>query len=139
TLPIAAVLAVICSNAQGQTFTQPATGTTGNWSTPGNWSPGVPVSDPTTAITFNTFGGNANTYTLTNDLGAFTVNSFTFNSFGTGSFTTTQTTALTFGGTTPFINFNGSENVSVLGTGIVLASPTTIGGSGTGALTFGSI
>jgi len=92
---------------------------------------------------FVTFGGNANSYTLTNDISALTENSFTFSNFGTGTFTLTSTNAFTLSGTNPFINLNGSASTTISGTGGLVLAPTTgtttFGGNGNSSLTISSI
>lgn len=77
----------------------------GGWSTGTNWSGGVaPVSGNTTALEFTAAGDVS--YTATNDIGAFTVNSLKINNTGTGNITLTGPTAntLTFAGTNPELN-----------------------------------
>src|SRR4051812_13800290 len=57
--------------AQTYTWTQPASGTSGNWSA-GAWAPAVPVSGTTTALAFDVYGGQSS-YSFTNDVGPLTI------------------------------------------------------------------
>jgi autotransporter-associated beta strand protein len=68
------------------TYTGPsgttAAPTSGNWSVNTNWSPQLtPLSDPTTELDFNG-PATGTTYTATNDIGAFTLNTIKLNSAG---------------------------------------------------------
>ncbi|HEY2783544.1 MAG TPA: autotransporter-associated beta strand repeat-containing protein [Fimbriiglobus sp.] len=121
------------------TWTQPLTGTTGNWST-GPWSPGVPTSGTTTVLNFNVLAGSS-AYTFTNDIGAFTVNGLNLNNFSTNDLTLDLgANPLTFDGATPFLANNGPGNVTISGTGgIVLNADTAINGSGNGTFSIDAI
>src|SRR4051794_11113574 len=72
----AAVALLTPAAVTAQTWTNPAGG---NWSVPGNWTPGVPTSGTTTALTFGSAATQAATYTANNDLPPFTLNSVTIN------------------------------------------------------------
>jgi autotransporter-associated beta strand protein len=141
-------LALLAAPAAGQTtyiWNQPATGTTGNWST-ATWSPGVPVSGAANVLRFNGLPvgtGTANSFTFTNDLGAFTANGLILNNSTVNNLATTGATltlalganALTLDGTSPFLQAVGQANVAVTGTaGIDLAAATTVTGAGGGFL-----
>lgn len=102
----------------------------GNWSTGTNWAGGTPpVSDAATALVFAASG--AASYTATNDIGSFTLNSLTVNNIGTGVVSLTGSVAantFVFGGTDPVINvssgtalflglMNGSATITKTGGG----------------------
>jgi autotransporter-associated beta strand protein len=123
-------------------FLQPTTGTAGNMSTTANWAGGVtPVSGTSNVLSFTTLGANANSYTLTNDIGPLTMNSVRFTPYGTGTFTVALgSNALTLDGTSPSIVLNGQNNATISGTGgVVLNATTNVTGSGNGPLTISSI
>jgi autotransporter-associated beta strand protein len=142
-LGMLAALAVLATmpKAQSQSFLQPNTGTAGNWSTASLWSPALPTSGTSTALTFNILGGNTNAYTFTNDLGAFTANSLSFNHFGSGTFTVALgSNALTLDGTNPFFSLNGAGASVISGAGgVVLNANTSVLGSGNGSLNISSV
>jgi len=90
---------------------------TGTWNTAANWTPnGVPTSGTATALIFNASGTTS--YTSTNNIGTFTLNSLTVNNTGTGVVTITGAAAantLTLAGTTPTITTTGSGITNFLG------------------------
>jgi autotransporter-associated beta strand protein len=141
---VAAVVAVtvLAADARAQTYTwfQPATGTAGSWAT-ATWVPGVPVPGTTTVLALNTLSGNTNSYTFTNDIGAFTANGLTFNNSGTGTLTVDlAANPLTLGGANPFLANNGPGSVSVSGAGgVILTGPTVFTGTGPGFLGVSSV
>jgi autotransporter-associated beta strand protein len=130
--------ALVAGRADAQTtysWTQPGTGTAANWSA-GPWSPGTPVSGTGTVLEFDALFGSGD-YTFTNNLGAFTLNGMALNNWGASTLTlSTGTSALTFGGTNPFLTNNGPGNVTLSGSGgVVLGANTTVGGAGNGTFT----
>lgn len=102
-----AALGMVPMLSQAQTWNT----TDGNWNTGANWAGGaVPVSGATTALVFEATG--ATSYTATNDIGAFTLNSLTINNTGTGNITLTGPAAntLTFAGTNPELNVSAGSS-----------------------------
>jgi autotransporter-associated beta strand protein len=130
--------------SQAQTtyaWTQPNSGTSGNWNNHPGWATGNPVSGTSTILSFTTLGGNANAFTFTNDIGSFTANGLSFNNYGSGTFTIAAgTTVFTMGGTNPFYSMNGAGNSVFSGTGgVVLNANTTVNGGGNGYLNITSV
>jgi autotransporter-associated beta strand protein len=105
--------------------------TDGNWNVTDNWrdglsAPAVPPGGDTTALIFNASGTTS--YTATNNLGPFTLNSITVANSGSGMVTLAGD-ALTLGGTTPTFDVTGAVTVNnVLG-------GTSLIKTGTGTLT----
>lgn len=102
----AGYLAPVC---EAQIFEWTGLGT-GSWSDGASWSPGVPISDPTTALVFD----NLTAGTTTHNLGAnFILNSLTLGEGNGGrTFNASGGSTLVFAGTTPFI-----ENADTAGVG----------------------
>jgi fibronectin-binding autotransporter adhesin len=124
------------AHAQAVTNTYTA-GTTGVWSNGANWTPAAaPTPGPTTVLEFDATAAQA--YTATNDLGAFQLNGLVFNSTSTGTVTLVgglpNFTADGVGGN-PFLTQAGSGAAVVLNP-VTVANPLTVGGTGTGPLTF---
>lgn len=119
----------ILSSSQAQNW---ATSVNGNWTDGTKWVGGVaPVSGATTALTFGASGAAA--YTATNDnAGTFTLNSITGTSTSTGLITLAGN-QLSFGGTNPAINQNGSGAIQI-SNAIDLAARLTFGGTGSGTV-----
>src|SRR4029077_8491314 len=78
-LRFGALLAVLAISryAEATTYTWTGGGGNDNWSTPGNWSAGVPVGIDTTDLVF---GGNTNLGTLATPLNQNIANPFLLNS-----------------------------------------------------------
>src|SRR6516165_8819674 len=104
----------------------------GMWSVGGNWDV-APVSGNTTALVFGSLATQASSYTATNDIGPFTLNSLTFNNNAGTLVTIGGANALTFAGTTPAITM-GAGNATIT-PAVNLGATTMIGGGG-GTLTF---
>jgi autotransporter-associated beta strand protein len=126
------VIALMNTQAWGQTSWTWNQTTSGNWNTSTNWAEGtVPASAATTQLTFNASGTTS--YTATNNIGAatFTLNRLTVNNTGTGTVTITGAAAantLTFAGTDPTLDITGTS----LFLGLMAGSATvTKVGSGT--------
>lgn len=107
-------------------------GTSGSWSSDFNWDPAiVPVSDFATQLIFNAI--DADTYTVTNDVGTgtFNLNRLTVNNTGTGTVTIasiSNANSLTFGGSNSTLDITGTT----IFTGLMAGSATiTKTGSGT--------
>ena len=153
-LAAAAGAAAWAGTARGQnvvyTYTGPG-GTptapvTGDFNTAGNFNgnSAAPVSSATTELDFG--GSGATAYTATNNIstGTFDLNEIQFNSTATVTETiaaATSANTLTFvanNGTLPQIlqNNAGAFNISA---GLVLGDNLTVGGTGTGALTFSGV
>jgi autotransporter-associated beta strand protein len=139
TFSILLLLGLATGVAQAQTWIGTADG---NWSTSANWTPGIPVSSPTTALIFNGYGSF--TYTATNNIGnPFQLNSLTFQNNSTGLVTVTSAAGnqIQFDGANPVINVIGTGDATLAaaaGSSIVLHAATgtvTLGGSGVGNLT----
>src|SRR5438067_569136 len=127
------VLAVLAARLASAQSTWTAT-TDGTWSTASNWNGGlgpVPTSSDTTQLFFNADGSTS--YTATNDIGAFTLNSLSLVNNGTGSITVAAG-ALTFAGINPAIGDSGS-GAATSNSPITFADGMTITNSGAGAFT----
>jgi hypothetical protein len=114
-----------------------ATSVSGNWTDGTKWVGAVaPVSGATTALTFGAAG--AASYTATNDnAGTFTLNSITGTSTSSGLITLAGN-QLSFGGTNPAINQNGSGAIRI-DNPVDLSSKLTVGGTGAGTVTLGGL
>ncbi len=115
---------------------------TGTLSAAMNWDV-APVAGLTTELHFNGSGGTA--YVATDDLGTANSPSFVLNSMQLFSTATVGETiaaanssinSLTFDGTAPSLLQNGTGDFTI-NTNILLNQALTIGGAGTGKLTFG--
>lgn len=111
----AAALAGGTSTAEGQSVWNGAT--SGNWSVAGNWNGGAgpaPTSGDTTQLTFNASGTQS--YTATNNLGAFQLNKLTLNNAGTGTITLAGVAAATdrisFVGANPTLTATGNSLIT---------------------------
>lgn len=139
-LPCRLVVSLCCiviSSAHAQSLW---TGTTGNWSTVGNWLPGsLPISSNTTALIF----GGGSGYTATNDLGNFTLNQIRFeNSAGTITINGAPTTnALELVNSTsaalPSIQMSAAGNATI-STPVTWTGNSTVINTGAGTLRFAS-
>src|SRR5262245_12372637 len=126
-LSLCACLAVIMfgtASAQTNPYTWQLT-TNGTFNTAANWlngaaAPEVPPSTATTQLIFNAAGTTS--YTATNDLGAFMLNSIQFNNTGTGTISLAGND-LVPAGTTPTFSRTGAAFVMNAITGI---SPLTL-------------
>lgn len=139
------IAALMNASASGQTSWTWNQTTNGTWNTASNWVEGtVPVSDPTTQLTFNATGTTS--YTATNNIGAatFTLNRLTVNNTGTGTVTITGAAAantFTFAGTNPTLDITGptlftglmagSATVTKVGTGTFIHDSNNSGFTGT--------
>lgn len=113
--------------------------TTGNWSAGASWQPAVaPLSDSTTALIF---GGSAS-YTATNDIGVFALNSLKFtNTAGTATIATSPATnalSLVNASTSllPTISASGAGSVTISAP-VNWDANTTVTNTGAGTLRFG--
>ncbi len=103
-------------------------GTNGNWSTAGNFTPSTPPVGGGNTVTL-TFSGTPAILATNNDLGnpAFTLNSLTF-AAGAGGYAISGAT-LNFAGTTPTIAVNNTTLVSITAP-VTFGAATTVTGSG---------
>ncbi len=113
--------------------------TSGNWSTPGNWSSGtVPgATSGTTDLSLAVFNANnSNLVTVTVDSTIRALASMTFTSFGAGGYTVTGNTLnLTSGGTTQTTSINaGVTNIN----SAVVLEPSSSTSAGAYTFTSGS-
>jgi autotransporter-associated beta strand protein len=129
--------------ANAQTWISP---TSGNWSNPANWTPGVPTSGPTTSLVFTASGSSG--YTASNDLGnPFQVNSLTFQNSSTGflNINNPGSNQIQLTGATPTITLAGTGTAQIIpGSGSSIALNATSGmvtvtGGGTGNFTLGAL
>ncbi len=142
-LPILVILTFFCA------FSNPISAqTTYTWNNPnsGNWSNGLnwqggttPPNGPSTVIDFNNAGPTG--YAASLDIANFTANALNFNNSSSGTLIinspTGQSIVLSPYSGLPGINQNGFGNVSIQ-VGITLNATTTIGGSGSGVISFGT-
>jgi hypothetical protein len=117
----AAALATAGPAAAQFSWSNPAGGT---WSTPGNWTGGVPTPGPTTALTFGDPATQTATYTATNDIGAagtpFDLNALTLSN--TAGTVTIAGNPLNFTGASPAVTVSGAGSM-------VVSSPVNLAGS----------
>ena len=118
--------------AQVITWTNPADG---NWSAGSNWEGGAaPPSSPTTALLFGLPPTQAATYTATNDVtDPFLLNALSFNN--TTGAVTLAGSGLTFAGASPTLTQSGA-GAAIVNTPVTLAASTSVGGAGSGPVTF---
>jgi fibronectin-binding autotransporter adhesin len=130
------LLAVSAGQARAQSFVWIGGGTNGDWSNPSNWTPGIPASSATTAITFA--GGN-NLSTNQNIANPFDLNSLTFD-VSAGPFVI-NSGALRFlanGATAPLISVDTASPITI-NSPVIFNATGSVGGTGTGTLTFGPL
>jgi fibronectin-binding autotransporter adhesin len=127
----AVVAALFCQSAAAQTWA--GGGANGNWSTPANWSGGTPASGAGTALTF---GGVAQLATTQDIANPFLLNSLTFQA-GAGAFTVGGA-ELRFGGAANALTQSSASPITFTAP-VSFDGPGTIGGTGAGSLTFGSL
>ncbi len=136
-LPVLATAGVLSlGSALGQTFTW--LDVNGLWSDLSKWVGGQKPSgaDATDQLVF----GSGSGYTSTNDIATpapLVVNQLTF-SGATSAFNTITGNAIKLAGTSPQISQNSAAEF-VVRTPIQLGAPTTIGGTGSGALTISGL
>lgn len=85
----------------------------GNWSVDTNWNAGAgpaPTSGDATQVTLSASGGMS--YTSTNDIGPFTLNSLTFDNTGTGVIIL-EGSPLSFAGVNPALLSSGSGSATI--------------------------
>lgn len=100
-----ALAAAMCAPAAAQTWT--GAGGDGDWSNAANWTPGPPVSGPTTNLVFGTNGSG---FDPTNDVPGFTLRILTLND----GFTQTITgQSLIMRGADPQIAMNSNDDLTV--------------------------
>jgi autotransporter-associated beta strand protein len=127
----AAVLLALLAGSAASAQTSVWTGTTGSWSTAGNWSPAsVPLSGASTVLEF---GHTGTAYVATDDIaGDFQLNvlRFTGSTGGNISLLRSASQSLVFvanGGTLPEIQFNStSSGANTISAPMVLNANTTI-------------
>lgn len=119
------VILSVSTSAHAQTWNITSDG---NWSTPGNWTPSVPVPGAATALLFGNASNPNATYIATNNIGTtpFDLNSLTFNG-NAGTLRTIAGTDPTLNG----LNFTGTDPILTMGAGdVTITSNTTLANTG---------